>query len=247
MFGMIVAELSSRKLFSLFFLGIGFLFGVISSYLVYRKNPNYKGNQFTSLAFLLMGIASLTNMVYTFSDNELFVEILHRTTIIEAFLGCVFLFTAANFIYMGNTALSHRRKIILTVFSVIISITLLVLPGVTIYLDELGVDQFIVWTLPYYAIAGITTYIMSFGAIYEYHKILKDIPAFSQMKKALYVIISGIVVLVFGHFFMTVPHILLDEFDISTLRLIGNLGSMGIFLGFILIFIGFNTKVEDVE
>ncbi|MFX0052031.1 MAG: hypothetical protein ACFE8U_12150, partial [Candidatus Hermodarchaeota archaeon] len=174
--------------------------------------------------------------------------LLHRMTNFFVIIGTIFLFLAAMFISGGNELLKSYRMI-LPIITVIAGVLLFVLTGVTVYTGETalpGSEQFIEWDLLFFAAAALPIYILVIGTFHYYYSVYKDIPPdMFPIKRAIGFILIGIVLLGICHFLLVVPHVLLDVFPLSTLSLMGNIGSIGVLVGSFIIFWGFRTKISE--
>ncbi|MFX0172262.1 MAG: hypothetical protein ACFE9L_10095 [Candidatus Hodarchaeota archaeon] len=241
-------ELSSRQLASIAGLGAGVVLELLCAILVIKRDINFRGNQFTALAYLNIAIGVFINVIYVFVLDPAIVGLLHRMTNFFVIIGTIFLFLAAMFIYGGNELLKSFRMI-LPAIAFIVGLLLFVLPGVFVYTGETalpGSEQFIKWDLSFFAAAASPIYMLVIGTFHYYYSVYKDIPPdMFPIKRAIGLILIGIVLLGVCHFLLVVPHVLLDVFPLSMLSLIGNIGSIGVLVGSFTIFWGFRTRISE--
>ncbi|MFX0185283.1 MAG: hypothetical protein ACFE95_19550 [Candidatus Hodarchaeota archaeon] len=241
-------ELSTRQLASIAGLGAGVILELLCSILVIKRDINFRGNQFTALAYLNIAIGVFINVIYVFVLDPIIVGFLHKMTNFFVIIGTVFLFLAAMFIYGGNELLKSYRMI-LPVIAVTAGVLLFTLPGVIVYTGETalpGSEQFIEWDLPFFTAAALPIYVLVIGTFHYYYSVYKDIPPdMFPIKRAIGFILIGIVLLGVCHFLLVVPHVLLNVLSIPTLSLIGNVGSVGVLVGSFIIFWGFRTRISE--
>ncbi|MFX0052487.1 MAG: hypothetical protein ACFE8U_14470, partial [Candidatus Hermodarchaeota archaeon] len=73
-------ELSSRQLVTVAGLGVGVVLELLCSFLVIKRDINFRGNQFTALAYLNIAIGVFINVIYVFVLDPGIVGLLHRMT-----------------------------------------------------------------------------------------------------------------------------------------------------------------------
>ena len=245
-----IMEISSRQLVTVIGLGIAIVIELLCALLVFRRDPHFRGNQFTSAAYLSLSLALSFNTIYVFLIETSLIGILHRLADLFAIIGTIFIFLSAMFISEGSSSFKSHRMI-LPLIGIIAGLSLFLLPNNTsliIYAGENqlpNTEQFIEWDLAFFGAAAIPIYLIVIGAFYYYYKVYRDIPKEIPMKSALLFILIGTIVLGVSHFLLVVPHILLDVFPVTSLVLIGNIGSIGVLFGSVIIFLGFRTRISE--
>ncbi|UCE14598.1 MAG: hypothetical protein JSV04_05310, partial [Candidatus Heimdallarchaeota archaeon] len=80
---------------------------------------------------------------------------------------------------------------------------------------------------------------------YYYNKIWREIPSDSPIKRASFLIIVGTVLIGLSYSLLITPQIFKSMFMINTVAIIVNIGSIGVLIASIFIFLGYRTKITD--
>ncbi|MFX1508459.1 MAG: hypothetical protein ACFFDC_20455 [Promethearchaeota archaeon] len=242
-----ISAISTRQITTIIGLGVAAIIGVICTIVIFKRDPRYNANRFTSLAYLSLTIAFSINVIYVLIILEEVVSFLHRLTNLFGIIGVSFLFLSAMYLSEGDESLRSNRMIIIA-FNALFGLSIMFSPGVKVFTGETalpGSEQFIEWDVLFFFLATIPIYITLLTAFYYYLKIWKEIPSNTPAKWACSLIIIGTIFLGFSHFLIVIPHILRTMItEISTLVLIANVGSIGVLIGILLIFWGYRTTVS---
>ena len=242
-----ISAISARQITTITGLGFAAIIGVICAIVIYKRDPHYRANRFTSLAYLSFTIAFSINVIYVLITLEDVVAFLHRLTNLFGVIGVSFLFLSAMYLSEGDESLRSNRMMVIT-FNALFGLTIIFSPGVKVFTGETalpGSEQFIEWDVLFFFLATIPIYFTLLISCYYYLKIWKEIPSNAPAKWACSLIIIGTILLGFSHFFIVIPHILRTMItEISTLVLIANVGSIGALIGILLVFWGYRTTVS---
>ncbi|UCG02690.1 MAG: hypothetical protein JSW11_01605 [Candidatus Heimdallarchaeota archaeon] len=242
-----ISAISVRQITTIIGLGIAAIIGVICAIVIFKRDPHYNANRFTSLAYLNLTIAFFINVIYVLINIEEVVAFLHRIANLFGIIAIIFLFLSAMYLSEGEKSLRSSRMMIIVV-NVLLGLGILFSPGVKVFTGETalpGSEQYIEWDVLFFLFATIPMYFTLSATCYYYLKVWREIPSNTPAKNACSLIIIGTILLGFSHFLIVIPHMLRTLItEISTLVLIANFGSIGVLVGILLVFWGYRTTIS---
>ncbi len=239
--------MTTRQFFTIAGLGFAAIIGIICAVVIYKRDPHYHANRFTSLAYLCLAMAFIINVIYVLIINEEVVSFLHRLTNLFGITAVSFLFLSAMYLSEGDRSLNSYRMLII-VFNTLLGLGILFSPGITVFTGESalpGSEQYIKWDLIFFLLATMPMYITLLISSLYYLKIWREIPSNNPVKISCSLIIIGTILLGFSHFLIVIPHMLSTLIpELNILVLIANIGSIGVLIGILLVFWGYRTTVS---
>ncbi|UCG02689.1 MAG: hypothetical protein JSW11_01600 [Candidatus Heimdallarchaeota archaeon] len=244
-----IAAFSSRQLFIVVTFSIAAIFEIFCSFMVLKRDPHYQGNRFTSIAYLGLTIGLIISAMYVIITDRGLVEILQRFINLFNIITVILLFLSAMYISEGDESLRSYRMIIIVV-DLFFGLLLIVLPGVTVFPKDIAVpegEQLIEWSTPYFIGAIVPLYLTLCLTCYYYGKVWRDIPSESPIKRACFLIMIGTAILGLGHFLLVIPLVFRRAIDEIILLGFTSIGSVGILISSLLIFLGYRTRISEMS
>ncbi|MFX0123110.1 MAG: hypothetical protein ACFFAE_05690 [Candidatus Hodarchaeota archaeon] len=242
-----IAAFSSRQLFIVVTFSIAAIFEIFCSIMVLKRDPYYQGNRFTSIAYLGLTMSLIISAMYVIITDKGIVELLQRFINLSNIITVILLFLSAMYISEGDESL-QSNKIIIIIGDLILGLLLLVLPGVTVFPKDIAVpegEQLIEWSTPYFLGAVVPLYFTLTVTCYYYGKVWRDIPSESPIKRACFLIMIGTAILGLAHFLLVIPLSFRRMIDEITSLGFTAIGSVGVLVSSLLIFLGYRTRISD--
>ncbi len=244
-----ITVFSSRQLIVVVAFSIAAIFEVFCSIRILKRDPHYQGNRFTSIAYLGLTMSLIISMMYVIITDKAIVELLQRFINLFNIIAAILLFMSAMYISEGAESLrSYRMSII--VGDLLFGLLLLLIPGVTVFPKDITVpegEQLIEWSTLYFIGAIVPLYFTLLVTCYYYGKVWMDIPSESPIKRACFLIMLGTIILGLGHFLLVIPLSFRRMINEITSLSFTAIGSVGVLVSSLLIFIGYRTRISDIS
>ncbi len=102
------------------------------AYLIYKRNPEYKGNLFLSIGFLFYSLYPFGCFFYELGINELVVQVSIRVSYLGSILGAAFFFISMSIFCLGSQSEKIKKLLIpLIIFTTLICIMIFLPSSIT--------------------------------------------------------------------------------------------------------------------